>query len=551
MTIVIHFHQSGYRTFKAYYQSYVLVHLRGEFPTLVSYSRFVRLMSRAVIPLIFYLRTRRGQCTGISFVDSTPIQVCHNRRIQRNKVFVGLAARGKTSMGWFYGFKLHLVVNEHGEILAFQLTPGNVDDRAARSFRMNHPQTNVGAYTAPFYRGLTDEQCRLIHCASLEILERTGVLLYYQPAIDLLKKAGCFVEENRVRIPAHLVKWALRTAPSRIMMYDRSGKPVMPLGDRISTFGTGSDCLNILDRGTGERRKALHQDVVDGIRVADAMSHIDFIMSMFLPNDMPVAAEVRQMEVMLLYSAKPICFVTYEWQGTPEAIKMLEVTMEGADQLRAMPTAILYINPTSGFRHNKDALRKLMYAAEKHLPCVYWPEVGRGLTCPITFAGGMACSNAGHLVGLVIAQLVNEGAPVALCTAVPFSLDMNTMVVPYVDPDCKSYGLEMSHYYNLPAFNWGGMSDSKLLDEQAIMEATLSLFAATLNGGNLIHDVGYMESGLTGSLELVVICDEIISWLKASMKGLEINEETLALDVIHERALSGDFLRARHGAPRA
>ena len=104
----------------------------------------------------------------------------------------------------------------------------------------------------------------------------------------------------------------------------------------------------------------------------------------------------------------------------------------------------------------------------------------------------------------------------------------------------------MSHYYNLPAFNWGGMSDSKLLDEQAIMEATLSLYAATLNGGNLIHDVGYMESGLTGSLEMVVICDEIISWLKAFMKGLEINEETLALDVIHEHALSGDFLGTEH-----
>jgi trimethylamine--corrinoid protein Co-methyltransferase len=120
------------------------------------------------------------------------------------------------------------------------------------------------------------------------------------------------------------------------------------------------------------------------------------------------------------------------------------------------------------------------------------------------------------------------------------------MVIPYVDPDCKAFGLEMSHYYNLPAFNWGGMSDSKLLDEQAIMEATLSLFTATINGGNLIHDVGYMESGLMGSLELVVICDEIISWLKASMQGLEINEETLALDVIHKHALSGDFLEAEH-----
>jgi trimethylamine--corrinoid protein Co-methyltransferase len=236
--------------------------------------------------------------------------------------------------------------------------------------------------------------------------------------------------------------------------------------------------------------------------VADAMPHIDFIMSMFLPNDVGVAKEVRQMEIMLTYSDKPICFVTYEWAGTPEIIEMLEVAVGGAEQLRNNPTAIIYLNPTSGFRHNEDALRKLMYVAERHLPCVYWPEVGRGLTCPITFAGGMACSNAGHLAGLVIAQLVSEGAPVALCTAVPFTLDMKTMVVPYADPDCKAFGLEMSRYYNLPSFNWGGMSDSKLMDEQATMEAALTLFAATLNGGNLIHDVGYMESGLTGSLEM-------------------------------------------------
>jgi trimethylamine--corrinoid protein Co-methyltransferase len=411
---------------------------------------------------------------------------------------------------------------------------------------MEHPQTNVNAQITPHYRGMTDEQCRLIHCASLEILERTGVQLYYQPAIELLKKAGCYVEENRVCIPAHLVEWALRAAPSHIRLYDRFGKPALQLGDRISNFGTGSDCLHILDHRTDERREALYQDVVDGIRVADAMPHIDFIMSMFLPNDASAAADIRQMEVMLNYSAKPICFVTYEWEGTAEIIDMLEVVAGGEEQLRARPTAILYINPTSGFRHNEEALRKLMYVAEKHLPCVYWPEVGRGLTCPITFAGAMACSNAGHLAGLVIAQLVREGAPVALCTAVPFSLDMKTMVVPYVDPDCKAFGLEMSHYYGLPAFNWGGMSDSKLLDEQAIMEATLSLFAATINGGNLIHDVGYMESGLMGSLELVVICDEIISWLKASMQGLEINEETLALDVIHKHALSGDFLGTEH-----
>jgi trimethylamine--corrinoid protein Co-methyltransferase len=411
---------------------------------------------------------------------------------------------------------------------------------------MHHPQTNLSASTAPFYRGMTDEQCRLIHCASLEILEHTGVLLYYQPAIDLLKKAGCIVEENRVFIPPHLVEWALRTAPSRIMMYDRSGPPVMPIGDRISTFGTGSDCLNILDHGTGERRKAMLQDVVDGTRVADAMPNIDFIMSMFLPSDVPVAADVVQMETMLTYSTKPICFVTYEWEGTVEIIEMLELVAGSAEQLRIQPTAILYLNPTTAFRHNEEALQKLMYAAEKHLPVVYLPDVQRGLSCPITYAGAMACANAGQLVGLLIAQLVSEGAPIILNAATPTTIDMKTMVMPYAEPEGRAFALEMNFYYNLPVFSTGGSSDSKLLDEQAIMEASLDLFWATLRGGNMIHDVGYMESGLTGSLELVVICDEIISWLKASLKGLEINEETLALEVIHEHALSADFLGADH-----
>ncbi len=129
MTIVIHFHQSGYRDFKDYYTKQVQVHLRNEFPQLVSYSRFVTLMQRVVVPLWAYAQACCGTCTGISFVDSTALRVCTNRRIHQHKVFAGLAARGQCSLGWFYGFKLHLVINERGEVLAFTLTPGNVDDR--------------------------------------------------------------------------------------------------------------------------------------------------------------------------------------------------------------------------------------------------------------------------------------------------------------------------------------------------------------------------------------------------------------------------------------
>lgn len=129
MTILIHFHQQGYRDFKSYYQKHVCKHLFTEFPNLVSYSRIVELMPSVLLPLCAYLQSRFGSCSGVGFVDSTPIAVCHNRRITRHKVFEGLAARGKTTMGWFYGFKLHLIVNEYGELLAVHLTPGNVDDR--------------------------------------------------------------------------------------------------------------------------------------------------------------------------------------------------------------------------------------------------------------------------------------------------------------------------------------------------------------------------------------------------------------------------------------
>ncbi len=129
MTIVIWFHCSGYRNFKSYYQDHVCVHLRAEFPELVSYTRFVELMPTTLLPLCIYLKSRFGLCTGVSFVDSTPLPVCHNRRIKRHKVFADQARRGKTSMGWFYGFKLHLVVNEHGELLGIKITAGNVDDR--------------------------------------------------------------------------------------------------------------------------------------------------------------------------------------------------------------------------------------------------------------------------------------------------------------------------------------------------------------------------------------------------------------------------------------
>jgi hypothetical protein len=130
MTIIIYFHMSGYRTFKDFYLKHVCINLRKEFPSLISYSRFVFNSKKYTIPMIYFLQNNLGECTGISFIDSTSLNICHNKRINRNKVFKDLAARGKTTMGWFYGFKLHFIINDVGEILSFHISKGNVDDRA-------------------------------------------------------------------------------------------------------------------------------------------------------------------------------------------------------------------------------------------------------------------------------------------------------------------------------------------------------------------------------------------------------------------------------------
>ena len=130
ITIAVLFHLGGFRTFKHFYIHYVQQHMKGEFPQTVSYSRFTELMQSSLMPMVLFLKTCcLGECTGISFIDSTPIRVCKNKRIKRNKVFKGIANTGKSTMGWFYGFKLHIIINDQGEILNFTITQASTDDR--------------------------------------------------------------------------------------------------------------------------------------------------------------------------------------------------------------------------------------------------------------------------------------------------------------------------------------------------------------------------------------------------------------------------------------
>jgi len=409
-------------------------------------------------------------------------------------------------------------------------------------------QSNYTSLDAPQFRKLSDDQVERLHHASLEILERTGVRLFDPEALDLLKKRGIQIEEdNRVRIPSGLVEWALSVAPKRTVLCDRYGKRVMPLERNNVFYGPGSDCPNVIDVRTGERRRGTLQDIVEASTVCDALQNIDFLMSFCIASDLEQeTADRHQMRAMLMNSTKPILFVTTEFAGCVDVIKMAEAVAGGAEQLRRNPICACYINVTHPLRHNQEALQKLLFLAGKGLPTTYTPVVLRGATGPVTAAGAMALANAGELAGLVLAQLKREGAPIILTGGVNDMMDMKTTVDAYADPTNRAMLVELAHRYNLPIFGLTGCSDSKVPDEQAAAEAAFSIMLETLAGAQMAHDVGYLEGGMCNSIEQIVICDELISYTRHFMHGMEINDETLALDLINEIGPDGNYLSSEH-----
>ena len=412
---------------------------------------------------------------------------------------------------------------------------------------MTHPVINESVFPMIRFQRLSTDECQRLHWAGLEILERVGMRLYLQEAVDLLKKGGADIEDgNLAFVPPGMVEKALSTAPDRVVLCDRHGRPVMPLEGSRCFYGPGSDCMHIVDHRTGARRQPVLADVVEGTVLCDALPHVNFVMSMVVPSDVTdVLADRYQMQAMLSHTTKPIIVVTYDLDGLVDAIEMAERVVGGEAALRRRPLTACYINVATGLRHNKEALQKLLFLAAKRLPALYIPVSTCGVSAPVTPAGAIAVDYAGTLLGLVLSQLQQEGAPFITTGMQPSPLDLRTLTSPYCDAE-RGFAQAMSHFYNLPQFALGGATDSKVVDQQAAAEAALTLLTETLGGGNLIHDLGYLASGLTFSFAQLVICDEIVSWIQAFVNGIEISEETLALDLIAEYQDQGPWLESDH-----
>jgi trimethylamine--corrinoid protein Co-methyltransferase len=187
-----------------------------------------------------------------------------------------------------------------------------------------------------------------------------------------------------------------------------------------------------------------------------------------------------------------------------------------------------------------------MYFAEKGLPQLYIPLNAAGVNSPATTAGCMATLNAGTLLGIVLSQLIRPGTPIAVPGWNGGPYNLQTMVGNYCLPDEQGVAIAMGRYYDLPVFGLGGATDSKVLDQQAGAECALGLLFPLINGANIIHDIGFMDAGMQGSLQLMAIADDLLGWLRAATRGVQVNDETLAMGVVEELGPDGDYLSHDH-----
>jgi trimethylamine--corrinoid protein Co-methyltransferase len=405
---------------------------------------------------------------------------------------------------------------------------------------------NKIAYQSPQFTLLSESQIQDLHLAALEILRRTGIRFHHQEVLDMLKEAGAFVHDgNLVKFPAAVVEDAIASAPGRIIMCDRDGEPTVFLEGTKVYFGTGSDCLNLLDPETGEHRRFTQSDIMDSYRLCDALPNLHFVMSNGIPVDVdPDLTYDLQMALMLEHTTKPLVFVTNDRASCQRAIDMAAAVAGGHGALVEQQHILLYSEPSSPLQQSETAIDKLLLMAESRLPIVHSPAPLMGGTGPITMASGLALSLAEIQSSLVVHQLKNPGAPFVVGCGL-HHMDMKSAQICYGSPEfqlTKAAIAQLGRWYGLPTWGYAGCTDAKVMDAQAAAEALLSVMMAKFSGANLIHDVGYMESGLTLSFEMIVLTDELVAMTDHLMKGIDISDETLMLDEIDSVGPGGHFM---------
>ena len=401
-------------------------------------------------------------------------------------------------------------------------------------------------------RFLSKKQVEKIHAATLEVLQRVGLRTASKQILEIFSKAGAEIgpADGSIRIPEHLVEDALGKAPRQITLCGRNPKYDILLEDSRVYYGFGGTPTPFIrDVETGETRRPTKKDFADATRLGDALPNMSFLMSIAGAYDVPYEVEYEhEWEMLFNNTEKPIVYSAPSAYSARKVLEMGAAVVGGKDDLRKRPIMCLYSETTSPLSIGA-ANDNMIEFASAGMPITQGPSPTIGATGPGTMLGAYLVGNAENLAALTLCQLVNPGTPFILgCWAGVMDprAGINSYGAPEFAFSVSVLNAQMAEYYGLPTFGFAGPSDSKLPDAQAGAEAMQMALMNGLAGINLCHDCGYLAGGSVGSMEMAVICDDILGNVLRIIRGTEVNDETLAVDVIKEVGPEGNFLGHKH-----
>lgn len=405
--------------------------------------------------------------------------------------------------------------------------------------------------TQPKIRFLTDEEILLVHSKALEVLQRTGVYFDSDEALTILQDNGCTVDFNTgiVKFPSELVMDCVAKIPETIQMYDREGNKSVVLGGDNICFDPGSSGLNFLESDGITARPSITEDLVKTYRLVDGLPNYPIQSTALAVTDVPERiCDVYRVYLMLKNTSKTLLTGAFDVEGIKNMHDILASVTGGAEELRKKPVAIFDICPSPSLKWSHISSQNIIDCARYGLPIETITVPMPGAASPATLAGSLVIAVAETLSGMVLAQCVNPGNPMIFGGA-PMTFDMrhSTSSLNAVESNIISTSYaQIARYYGMPVHTYACLADSKIVDAQAGLESAMSGVLAVMGGVNIISGPGMLDFVNTFSLEKLIIDHEIISMALRVHRGMEINEETLAIDVICDLGPGGDYMSSEH-----
>jgi trimethylamine--corrinoid protein Co-methyltransferase len=396
---------------------------------------------------------------------------------------------------------------------------------------------------------LSRSNLEAIHTASLEVLEKTGVAVKNEGAIQLLSKAGCMVDSDAARIPSSLVEELVRKAPSSFALYSRNGKESTEIGGDKVLFNPASSSIYFRESGSGVIRKATVDDLVQFVHLVDCMENVGAQSTAMVPSDVPVAISgLFRLYLILKESLKPVITGAFSKEGLLDMKRILEVVAGGENELAKKPRAVFDCCPSSVLIWGDVSTQNLLDCATHGIPAAIVPAPLIGATSPVTLGGTLVQFNAEVLSGIVIAQLKNPGSPIVYGGATSV-LDQRYGTSSIGAPEavivaCAS--AEMGRFYGVPTHAYLGVSDSKAVDAQSGYESSMGLVQAALAGINIVSGPGMLLSINCQSLEKLVIDNEICGAALRIKEGINLDGLDEIPELVRVAGPGGNYLKERH-----